>query len=137
MQTASADPEDVKATSEYKALISKIESTPQDAISIFGLFAFRGHKISAEESAEAMRREERMVEGESEYQDLGGHSPKLPDTEIYPHGEEVVVALSEDMYPGATAYFSKHICHSLAAGFPDLRQRRPRNEMHKSRMRSQ
>lgn len=86
--------------------MTKVQQTPQDAISIFGLFGFRGHQISAEESAKAMERKQRMVDGPEEWEELDDETPPLPDTEIYPHGEEVAVAFSEDLYPGATQYFS-------------------------------
>ncbi|KAL8701296.1 MAG: hypothetical protein Q9224_000566 [Gallowayella concinna] len=90
----------INATQEYATLVEKIRRTPQDAISFFALFGFRGHHISAEESEKSIMNGSRRSEG------LNVESPPLPNTEIYPYGEEVAVALSEDLYPGATHYFT-------------------------------
>ncbi|KAI4106447.1 MAG: hypothetical protein L6R37_002138 [Teloschistes peruensis] len=96
----------IEATDEYIGLVKRVQQTPQDAISIFGLFGFRGHQISAEESTEAMKRKQGMVDGPEEWEELDDETPPLPDPEIYPYGEEVAVAFSEDLYPGATQYFT-------------------------------
>lgn len=107
--------DDIRATDEFKTLVEKVERTPQDAISIFALFGFRGHNISAKESEDAMERKKHMIDGVEQWDELDTESPPLPDTEIYPHGEEVVVAFSEDLYPGATQYFSMStVCHCRA-----------------------
>lgn len=106
--------DDIRATDEFKILTKKVERTPQDAISIFGLFGFRGHHVSAEESGMATESTQNMVDGVEHLEQLDKETPGLPDTEIYPHGEEVAVAFSEDLYPGATQYFSRsipHCCH--------------------------
>ncbi|KAL8738866.1 MAG: hypothetical protein Q9181_000393 [Wetmoreana brouardii] len=100
------DRDAVGATDEFMTLVERVQRTPQDAISIFGLFGFRGHHISAEESATAIKRKQNMVGGVEQWEELNGESPPLPDIEIYPHGEEVAVAFSEDLYPGATQYFT-------------------------------
>ncbi|KAL8943705.1 MAG: hypothetical protein Q9216_000904 [Gyalolechia sp. 2 TL-2023] len=99
--------DDIGATDEFKLLVEKVERTPQDAISIFGLFGFRGHHISAQESLSAMDGKNGMVEGaKSGVEGPEKGLPALPGTEIYPHGEEVAVAFGEDLYPGATQYFT-------------------------------
>ncbi|KAL8842241.1 MAG: hypothetical protein Q9170_000567 [Blastenia crenularia] len=99
--------DDIRATNEFKALVEKVERTPQDAISIFAFFGFRGHHIDAEESQASMERGKSMVDGvERHFEGLDTESLVMPDTEIYPHGEDVVVAFSEDLYPGATQYFT-------------------------------
>ncbi|KAL8701130.1 MAG: hypothetical protein Q9201_005071 [Fulgogasparrea decipioides] len=105
-QANGQDRDAIGATDEFKTLVEKVQRTPQDAISIFGLFGFRGHQISAEESTKAMKRKQDMVGGVEQWEELDGESPPLPDIEIYPHGEEVAVAFSEDLYPGATQYFT-------------------------------
>ncbi|KAL8726485.1 MAG: hypothetical protein Q9166_006680 [cf. Caloplaca sp. 2 TL-2023] len=97
--------DEINATREYKTLVQEVQSTPQDAISFFGLFGFRGHHVSAKEFIEAGR-EQSMVKSPRQSEALDEESPPLPDTEIFPHGEEVAIALSEDLYPGATHYFS-------------------------------
>lgn len=70
------------------------------------LFGFRGHHISAEESTEAMKGKRNLVDDVEQWKELNAEAPPLPDTEIYPHDEEVAVAFTEDLYPGATQYFS-------------------------------
>lgn len=88
--------------------MEKVERTPQDAISIFGLFGFRGHHISAQESEIAIGGKQDTAEGSrSGQEDPEKGAPTLPDAEIFPHGEEVAMAFSEDLYPGATQYFSR------------------------------
>lgn len=87
--------------------MEKVERTPQDAISLFGLFGFRGHHIGIEESQTAMNGKQDMAEGiGSGLEEPDKEASTLPETEIYPHGEEVAVAFGEDLYPGATQYFS-------------------------------
>ncbi|KAL9598294.1 MAG: hypothetical protein Q9219_004595 [cf. Caloplaca sp. 3 TL-2023] len=100
--------DDIRATDEFKTLVEKVERMPQDAISIFGLFGFRGHYVSSLESAAATKRKLDAANGaQHNPEDLDREPLALPDTEIYPHGEEVAIALSEDLYPGATQYFSR------------------------------
>ncbi|KAL8858634.1 MAG: hypothetical protein Q9178_004928 [Gyalolechia marmorata] len=91
---------DIECTEEYQTLVENIQRTPQDAISFFAFLGFRGHRISAEDSLAAMAEFPRQAKS------LAGELPPLPDSEIYLHGEEVAVALSEDLYPGATHYFT-------------------------------
>ncbi|KAL8783287.1 MAG: hypothetical protein Q9213_004721 [Squamulea squamosa] len=98
--------EHIYTTEEYQVLLKKVQRTPQDAISIFGFLGFRGHHISAAESAASTRRKQDVVGGSTRMGSLDEGTPPLPDSEIYPHGEEVAVALSEDLYPGATHYFT-------------------------------
>ncbi|KAI4289442.1 MAG: hypothetical protein L6R35_001291 [Caloplaca aegaea] len=97
---------DVRTNDEYRSLVEKVGRTPQDAISIFGFFGFRGHHVTAAESEETLKRRRRMIEGVEEWEELDSESPPLPDAEIYPHGEEVALAFSEDLFPGATHYFT-------------------------------
>ncbi|KAL8722808.1 MAG: hypothetical protein Q9225_000757 [Loekoesia sp. 1 TL-2023] len=106
LETRGQNRDDIRATDEFKILAEKVEHTPQDAISIFGLFGFRGHHVSAEDSGIAMERTQNMADGVECFEQLDKETPGLPDTEIYPHGEEVAVAFSEDLFPGATQYFT-------------------------------
>ncbi|KAL8711753.1 MAG: hypothetical protein Q9220_003924 [cf. Caloplaca sp. 1 TL-2023] len=98
--------EDMKATAEYKTLVEKIQRTPQDAISFFGLFGYRGHHISAQKSFDATKTQQNLTKGAEQGREAEEESSPLPDTEIYPHGGEVAVAVCEDLYPGATQYFT-------------------------------
>ncbi|CAO1605901.1 MAG: hypothetical protein LQ349_000715 [Xanthoria aureola] len=97
---------DLSSFQEYQTLVERIQRTPQDAVSFFAFLGFRGHRVSAEESAAAMEKARSMVDISKETEGSSEGSPSLPDSEIYPHGEEVAVALSEDLYPGATHYFT-------------------------------
>ncbi|KAI4242922.1 MAG: hypothetical protein L6R40_003795 [Gallowayella cf. fulva] len=97
---------EIKSTKEYVALIEKVQRTPQDAISFFGLFGFRGRHVSVTESVTAVGKKESMTRGSKQSEQVNEELSPLPDTEIYPHGEELVTALSEDLYPGATHYYT-------------------------------
>ncbi|KAI4256981.1 MAG: hypothetical protein L6R42_005920 [Xanthoria sp. 1 TBL-2021] len=97
---------DLESIEEYQTLVERIQRTPQDAISFFAFLGFRGHRVSAEESAAAMEKAQSTVKFSRETEGSNEETPSLPDSEIYPHGEEVAVALSEDLYPGGTHYFT-------------------------------
>lgn len=111
-------------------LVNHLRNTPQDAVSFFAWFGYRGRDISAGVSAEAMRKEVRKRklfkdEGTStsgddivvdNYEDEPKDSEAIAtsefegkelDFEIFPAGEELAVAISEDLYPGAIKYFSE------------------------------
>lgn len=114
------------------ALVEKLEhrlkSTQQDAISFFAWFGYRGRNVSAEESAEVLQNEinkrkhkkGRNENGSADNVMLDEHEAesavsKVPlvidsselDHEIFPAGEELAVAISDDLYPGAVKYFSQ------------------------------
>lgn len=103
----SAISEEVKSTKEYQELVEKIERTPQDAISLFAFFGFRGHHVSAEESVATAEKEKKGRDYLDPLKDSDDGLRQLPDTEIYPHGEELAIAFADDLYPGATQYFSE------------------------------
>ncbi|KAL8953819.1 MAG: hypothetical protein Q9222_000328 [Ikaeria aurantiellina] len=106
-QTNGQDSDEIRATAEYMTLVEKVQRTPQDAISFFGLFGYRGLHISARQSLDAIQRQQHSAEGSEHWRDMEEELPPLPDTEIYPHGGDVAIAVSEDLYPGAIQYFSK------------------------------
>lgn len=107
----------------------RLKSTQQDAISFFAWFGYRGRNVSAEESAEVLqneinKRKHKKVRNENGSADnvmLDEHeaesaASKVPlvilhsselDHEIFPAGEELAVAISDDLYPGAVKYFSQ------------------------------
>lgn len=115
----------------HRSLVDKLANNlkiiPQDAVSFFAWFGYRGREISAEESVEATRKETRkrkhlengkeIVAEDGDENDVesivskaialdeGGENEI--DHEIFPAGEEVAVAISEDLYPGAIKYFSE------------------------------
>lgn len=99
-------------------LIARVEETPQDALSFFAWFGYRGGNVSAEESAEATAKEkqkrERRESGESRISRDGEDTEDEDEVEkngfkyeIYPAGEDLAIAISEDMFPGAIKYFSE------------------------------
>jgi hypothetical protein len=131
---------------EHQTLKSKIEATGVGGLSFFAWFGFIGSRISAEESAEATavdeekRRfrkanetapqthdntsnEEEEVEEEEEEDD------RQMDLEIFPDGDELAIAFTEDLWPGAIKYFSTRIslCGSIHSA--DLTQHKHRSKM--------
>jgi hypothetical protein len=113
--SSSASGSKTAASPESKALKKKIENTGMGGLSFFAWFGFIGQRISAEESAEATRiekekrRERRSgkssppAEEESEDEDEEGWGMEL---EIFPDGDDLAVAITEDLWPGAIKYFS-------------------------------
>lgn len=123
-----------KSTS-YKTLVEKLiktlKTTPQDAVSFFAWFGYRGRDVSAEESAEAIKLECEKREGFHTTKGTVPRDHSVMDTEdgqdaippkavgldevdehelsheIFPAGEDLAIAISEDLYPGAIKYFSK------------------------------
>ncbi|KAI0133084.1 nucleosome assembly protein [Hypoxylon sp. NC0597] len=105
-------------TPDEKALKEKIEATGLGAVSFFGWFGYRGLNISAEESRLAVE-EERKKRAER----AAGKIPELKEVEeeeddddededplaleIFPDGEEVALAISDDLWPNAIKYFSQ------------------------------
>jgi len=114
---SSAEAESAKEamTAEQKALKKKIDQTGMGGLSFFAWFGFIGRRVSAKESKEATRREaerrdlrrqgqkiESPVENESEE----GEGPGM-SLEIFPDGDDLAVAITEDLWPGAIKYFSE------------------------------
>ncbi|KAI9676021.1 MAG: hypothetical protein M1817_000764 [Caeruleum heppii] len=111
-----------KRLPEVEAVAKKMETCTEGSLSFFAFFGFRGHHISAAESELATKEEqERRAQGKKE----GGGEGKKPegdgpeveeeddddvdeyDTEIFPTGEDLSIALSEDLFPGALKYFTQ------------------------------
>lgn len=114
-------------------LADNLKNIPQDAVSFFAWFGYRGREVGAEESVEATRKEthkrKHLKNGKeiapadkvvAEDGDENGVESKVSkgialdevdgnelDHEIFPAGEELAVAISEDLYPGAIKYFSE------------------------------
>ncbi|MCJ1469302.1 hypothetical protein MMC07_007935 [Pseudocyphellaria aurata] len=114
-------------------LANNLKIVPQDAVSFFAWFGYRGREVSAEESAEANRKETHMrnnlksgneiVAGklieaqDGDGKEVGSIVSKAIsldeldgnelDHEIFPAGEELAVAISEDLFPGAIKYFTQ------------------------------
>lgn len=103
---------------EQKVLKKKIDNTGMGGLSFFAWFGFIGRKVSAEESKEATRIENERKnarkkdtsppdslngdEEEDEGEDELGMS-----LEIFPDGDDLAVAITEDLWPGAIKYFTQ------------------------------
>lgn len=119
-KTGDANPKDL--TSDERALKKKIENTGLGGLSFFAWFGFVGRNISAEESQEATEkaRKERITrqEGSNSSANGDGEDNNEEDDddddddenelEIFPEGENLAIAISEDLWPGAIKYFSKY-----------------------------
>ncbi|KAL8659857.1 MAG: hypothetical protein Q9226_000222 [Calogaya cf. arnoldii] len=88
LETHAAKACNLESTEEYQILVERIQRTPQDAISFFAFLGFRGHRISAGECTAAMEKAQSTVQISRETESSSEESPPLPDSEIYPHGEE-------------------------------------------------
>jgi hypothetical protein len=127
-----------KATAEIKTpeqeVLEKLAAESSQG-SFFSWFGFRGKRLTAEESAEAVKEDEgrraKLRRGEKVNSDAdknpagsGGQDPMEEDLEdeesdmIFPAGEELAIAISEDLFPGALKYFSKSVQGNLVATPP-------------------
>lgn len=106
----------------------KSSTQPQgEEVSIFAWFGYHGRDISAQEYSRAARdeieRRETIVVGEEQEVSKAGNDGELiiektlavdrdaeyPSCqETFPGGEELALAISEDLFPGALKYFCSH-----------------------------
>ncbi|KAK7910904.1 hypothetical protein PG985_013385 [Apiospora marii] len=104
-------------TPAQKELKKKIETVGMGGVSFFGWFGFRGFPISEEESRVAtekdkenrrLRAEGKPVpdEDEDEDEDEEDEDDDPYGLEIFPDGDELAIAISEDMWPSAIKYFT-------------------------------
>jgi hypothetical protein len=121
--------EAMNVTAEQKALKKKIDQTGMGGLSFFAWFGFIGRRVSAKESEEATRREaerrdlrrqgqkiDSPVENETEE---GGEGPGM-SLEIFPDGDDLAVAITEDLWPGAIKYFSEYCIPTVPPTFSRL-----------------
>lgn len=101
-------------TAQQRALEKKMANTSMGGLSFFAWFGFIGRRISEEESEEANAREltrrearkkgKKVTEPEDdedeEDEELG------MSLEIFPDGDELAIAITEDLWPGAIKYFT-------------------------------
>ncbi|ROW02837.1 hypothetical protein VSDG_01847 [Cytospora chrysosperma] len=116
-KTGDANPKDL--TADERALKKKIENTGLGGLSFFAWFGYVGRNVSAEESQEATEkaRKERIArqEGntssangsESEDEEEDDEDGDDNELEIFPEGENLAIAISEDLWPGAIKYFTQ------------------------------
>lgn len=103
-------------TAEQKALKKKIDQTGMGGLSFFAWFGFIGRRVSAKESEEATRIEVERREGRKQGQKIESPVENESDEaegagmslEIFPDGDDLAVAITEDLWPGAIKYFSEY-----------------------------
>jgi hypothetical protein len=102
---------------EQTALKKKIDNMGMGGFSFFAWFGFIGRKISAQESTEAVAAErekretykmkrvstQKIEDAEDKVEEEDGIGMGL---EIFPDGDDLAVAFTEDLWPGAIKYFS-------------------------------
>ncbi|KXX78108.1 Protein SET [Madurella mycetomatis] len=113
----------VELTEKQKALKEKIDKTGMGGVSFFAWFGYIGENVSAEESRIAMEEEkeerrkrkageavpkkdedEEMTDDGDDDDDDGDDDD---DLEIFPAGDEIAMAIADDLWPGALRYFSQ------------------------------
>lgn len=104
-------------TLDERALKKKIENTGLGGMSFFAWLGYVGRSVSAEESREATEkaRRERLARqagtaaasnGEEEDQEEDDGDDDEKPLEIFPDGENLAIALAEDLWPNAIKYFT-------------------------------
>lgn len=109
-------------SADERALKKKMENTGLGGMSFFAWFGYVGRNVSAEESSEATekaRRERLARQGgtstnshndvDTEDDDDGddGDEEEENELEIFPEGENLAIAISEDLWPNAIKYFTQ------------------------------
>ncbi|KAI3339776.1 nucleosome assembly protein [Ustulina deusta] len=107
-------------TADQKALRAKIDTFGLGGVSFFCWFGYRGEDISAEENAVAVEEDKKRravrAEGkapepeeaeEDEEDEEDEEEEDLLALEIFPDGDELAVAFSEDLWPSAIKYFTQ------------------------------
>jgi hypothetical protein len=119
-QAAGANGAKAKAktlTDKQKALKAKIDTIGLGGLSFFTWFGYRGERISAAESRIAIQEEkdrrQRRAAGEevasptNNDDDEEEQEEEDNSLEIFPTGDQLALAISDDLWPGAIKYFSK------------------------------
>lgn len=115
---ASTKPKKIEEfTPDEKALKDKIAETGLGGLSFFTWFGYRGPRVSAEESRAALEKEKEerrlRAEGKAEPKEDKDDEDDEDDEdeslalEIFPDGEELAVAIAEDLWPNAIKYFTQ------------------------------
>jgi hypothetical protein len=103
-------------TPKQKELKDKIEAIGLGGVSFFAWFGYRGPKVSAEESKLATKEEKERRERRAAGEEVS--TPKNDDDEeeddeeefeIFPSGDQLALAIAEDLWPSAIKYFSKSL----------------------------
>lgn len=125
---------DRKKLPEYAALVQKVEEAEAEAaaaedededeegmpspvgMSFFGFFGYRGRDVSAAQSKEAakeiearwakvQRGEDISEAGDDSDDEEDDSSDGLEEAEIFPDGDDLAVAIAEDLWPDALSYY--------------------------------
>lgn len=109
-----------KLTPAQKQLKKKIETTATGGFSFFAWFGYIGRRVSAEESAAENEKNKKEREAEKAGEKLTVKKADMEkdeeaeedddlsyDLEIFPDGDDLAVAISEDLWPGALKYFTQ------------------------------
>ncbi|ROW11692.1 hypothetical protein VPNG_05563 [Cytospora leucostoma] len=102
-------------TADERALKKKIEDTGLGGLSFFAWFGYVGKNVSAEESKDAndKARTERAARQEGNHSSAddgsedGDEEDDEDELEIFPEGENLAIAISEDLWPNAIKYFTQ------------------------------
>lgn len=102
-------------TPDERALKKKIENTGLGGMSFFAWFGYVGRNVSSEESHEATEKARRERLARQEGISTNGHNDVEIDDdddeenqlEIFPEGENLAIAISEDLWPNAIKYFTQ------------------------------
>ncbi|KAK0651829.1 nucleosome assembly protein [Cercophora newfieldiana] len=101
-------------TEKQKALKAKIDTIGLGGLSFFAWFGYIGERISAEESRiatqEEKERRQRRAAGEevaSPTNEDEEEEEEEEGLEIFPLGDQLALAISDDLWPGAIKYFTQ------------------------------
>jgi len=114
-----AEDDDSHLTAEQKALQKKIAATGLGGVSFFAWFGYIGRHVSAEESRTVcekeaekrrLRKEGKEVEDDDEQEeeeDEEAGEDEDTSLEIFSDGEDLAMAIAEDLWPNAIKYFGE------------------------------
>lgn len=109
-KAAGGKPNNESKTKE--ALRKVMEETPLGSVSFFTWFSFRGRKFTAEDDAVGLKAEEELRKKRKAGEEIPDEDDEDFDEdeyewEVFPTGDDLAVAIAEDLWPGAITYFSK------------------------------
>lgn len=99
-----------KESETKKALVELMEKTPLGSISFFTWFGFRGRKFTAEDDKIGAKAEEELRKKRKAGEDIPEEDDEDLEEdeyeyEVFPTGDDLAVAIAEDLWPGAIQYF--------------------------------
>lgn len=100
-------------TEKQKALRAKIDAIGLGGLSFFAWFGYRGERITAEESRIATQEEKDRRQRRAGGEEVASPNPEEEDEEddddesleIFPNGDQLALAISDDLWPSAIKYF--------------------------------